>query len=201
MSGKSNAIREIREWAFTLIGAFLLVMILNTKVFATTRVQQSSMQDTLIEGQHLFVEKLTYNFVEPAKGDIIVFIENRTVEGFFEEIKVFLTDVSEVFKPTYEKTNMRLVKRIIGAPGDKVEIKDGKVFVNGIELDEPYAKGETHLRDFQIPERIPEGKYFVLGDNRGVSKDSRMFGFIDKNQVEGKAVFRFWPFDKFGSLK
>ena len=201
MSGKNLVFREIREWIVTLIGAFVLVMLLNTKVFATTRVQQSSMQDTLMEGQHLFVEKLTYKFVNPVKGDIIVFIENKSVNGFIEEIKIFMTDVKEVFKPVNEKSNVRLVKRVIGTPGDLVDIKDGKVYVNDVELDEPYVKGETNKRDFQLPVTVPYGKYFVLGDNRGVSKDSRIFGFIDKSQVEGKAVFRFWPYDKVGKLK
>ena len=201
MSEGNIVLREIREWVVTLVGAFVLVMLLNTKVFATTKVQQSSMQDTLMEGQHLFVEKLTYNFVNPVKGDIIVFIENNTVSSFIEEINIFLTDVKEVFKPVHEKSNIRLVKRVIGTPGDLVDIKDGKVYINGEELNEPYVKSETNKRDFDFPVTVPNGKYIVLGDNRGVSKDSRIFGFIDKSQVEGKAVFRFWPFDKIGKLK
>lgn len=201
MAGKNLVLREIREWVITLLGAFVLVMLLNTKVFATTRVQQSSMQDTLMEGQHLFIEKLTYNFVKPVRGDIIVFIENKSVNNFADEINIFLTDVKEVFKPVNEKSNVRLVKRVIGVPGDTVDIKDGKVYINGEAQDEPYVKGETSKRDFQLPVKVPDGKYFVLGDNRVVSKDSRIFGFIDKNQVEGKAVFRFWPFDKIGTLK
>ncbi len=201
MSGKNLVFREIREWIFTLVGAFVLVMLLNTKVFATTRVQQSSMQDTLMEGQHLLVEKLTYNFVNPVKGDIIVFIENKSVGGFLDEINVFLTDVKEVFKPVEEKSNTRLVKRVIAVPGDEVDIQAGKVYINGRELEEPYVKGETAKREFQLPVTVPDDKYFVLGDNRGVSKDSRVFGFIDRSQVEGKAVFRFWPLGKFGQLK
>ena len=201
MAGKNIVLREIWEWAVTLLGAFVLVMLLNTKVFATTKVQQSSMMDTLVEGQHLFVEKLTYNFVNPSKGDIVVFIENKSVSGFIDEIKIFLTDVSEVFKPVEEKSNTRLVKRVIGTPGDQVDIRDGKVFVNGEELVEPYVKGVTNERDFEFPVTVPSGKYIVFGDNREVSKDSRIFGFIDRSQIEGKVVFRFWPVDKFGGLK
>lgn len=202
MAGKNLITREIREWVFTILGAFVLVMLLNTKVFATTKVQQSSMMDTLTEGQHLFVEKLTYNFKEPSRGDIIVFIEDKHVENYADEIKIFFTDVSEVFKPVDEKTNTRLVKRVIGIPGDKVDIVDRKVIVNGVALDEPYIKGETFKREeFEFPVVVPFGKYIVLGDNREVSKDSRSFGFIDRNQIEGRAVFRFWPLDKFGGLK
>ncbi len=198
MEGKSIVLREIREWVVTLAGAFILVMLLNTKVFATTKVQQSSMQDTLVEGQHLVVEKLTYNFVNPQKGDIIVFIENKSVGGFLDEIGIFLTDVKEVFQPAESKSNIRLVKRIIGTPGDRVDIRDGKVFINDVELNEPYVKGDTYQRDFQFPVTVPYGKYIVFGDNREVSKDSRIFGFIDKGQIEGKVVFRFWPPDRVG---
>lgn len=198
MEGKSIVLREIREWVVTLAGAFILVMLLNTKVFATTKVQQSSMQDTLVEGQHLVVEKLTYNFVNPQKGDIIVFIENKSVGGFLDEIGIFLTDVKEVFQPAESKSNIRLVKRIIGTPGDRVDIRDGKVFINDVELNEPYVKGDTYQRDFRFPVTVPYGKYIVFGDNREVSKDSRIFGFIDKGQIEGKVVFRFWPPDRVG---
>lgn len=200
MADRGIIVREIREWVFTILGAFLLVLILNTKVFATTKVQQSSMMDTLVEGQHLFVEKLTYNFTAPSRGDIVVFIENRTVNNFGEQVLVFLKDVSEVFKPVMEKTNTRLVKRIIGIPGDKVNIADGKVFVNDKVMTEPFAKGDTYTREFEFPVIVPPGKYIVLGDNREVSKDSRSFGFIEKSQLEGRAVFRFWPFKEIGKL-
>lgn len=198
---KTYLLRELREWILTMAGAFILVMLLNTKVFATTMVQQSSMQDTLMQGQHLFVEKYSYNFVNPEKGDIIVFIENSSARSFGEEIRIFLTDVKEIFIPAEQKSNIRLVKRIIGTPGDLVDIKDGKVYINGKVQDEPYAKGETYNKDFGFPVTVPYGKYIVLGDNRMVSKDSRIFGFIDRSQIEGKAVFRLWPFEKIGILK
>jgi signal peptidase I, bacterial type len=201
MVGKNMVAREIREWVLTILGAFVLVMLLNTKVFATTKVQQSSMMDTLIEGQHLFVEKLTYDFKNPSRGDIIVFIENKYVHNYADEVNIFLTDLKEVIKPIEEKSNIRLVKRVIGLPGDKVDIVDGKVLVNGVALDEPYVKGETFKREFEFPVTVPQNKYIVFGDNREVSKDSRSFGFIDRSQLEGKAVFRFWPFDKIGVLK
>jgi signal peptidase I len=194
-------LKETAEWLITFTGAFLIVMILNTKVFATTQVQQSSMQDTLMEGQHLFIEKVTYDFSNPSRGDIIVFLDNKSVKNYFQEIKIFLTDVTEAFKPLEEKSNVRLVKRVIGIPGDVVDIKDGSVFVNGNKLNEPYTKGITFKRDMEFPAKVPKGKYIVMGDNREVSKDSRTFGFIDRSEVEGKAVFRLWPLNKVGSVK
>jgi signal peptidase I len=176
-------------------------MLLNTKVFATTQVRQSSMQDTLFEGQHLFIEKLSYDFGNPSRGDIIVFIENNHPQNYLDGIKIFLTDISEVFKPTDEKTDVRLVKRVIGLPGDKVDVRDGSVYVNGKKLDEAYTKGQTYTREFAFPVKVPVGKYIVMGDNREVSKDSRSFGLIERCQIEGKATARFWPLNKIGGLK
>lgn len=198
---KNAVFKEIGEWIITFAGAFLIVMLLNTKVFATTQVRQSSMQDTLIEGQHLLVERVSYVFKNPSHGDIIVFIESSNPKNYIEEIKIFLTDVKEVFKPVSEKSNIRLVKRIIGIPGDEVNIKDGSVFINGKKMDEPYTKGETSTMDMKFPVKVPAGKYFVMGDNREVSKDSRSFGFIERSRIEGRAVFRFWPINKAGGLK
>ena len=194
-------LREAAEWVITFAGAFIIVMLLNTKVFATTQVRQSSMQDTLFEGQHLFIDKLSYDFGNPSREDIIVFIENKQPQNYLDGIKIFLTDISEVFKPIDEKTDVRLVKRVLGLPGDEVDVRDGKVYVNGEKLDEAYTKGQTYTREFGFPVKVPFGKYIVMGDNREVSKDSRSFGFIERCQIEGKAVARFWPLDKIGVLK
>ncbi len=201
MQSSKIVLREIAEWIITFAGAFVIVMLLNTKVFATTQVRQSSMQDTLIEGQHLIIEKLSYDFGNPKRGDIIVFIEDELPSSYLDDIKIFLKDVSEVFKPVEDKSNVRLVKRVIGLPGDEVDIRDNAVYVNGQKLDEPYVKGITYSREEKFPVKVPAGKYIVFGDNREVSKDSRSFGAIDRKQIEGKAVFRFWPLDKFGGVR
>ncbi len=200
MTGRT-VIREIWEWIVVFAAAFILVALLNTAVFATTQVRQTSMQDTLLEGQHLFVEKLSYSFGDPSRGDIIVFIEDKYPENYFEKVKIFLTDVGDIFKPVERKTNTRLVKRVIGIPGDVVDIQDGKVLVNGTELSEPYAKGETFQREQPFPIRLEDGEYLVIGDNREVSKDSRSFGAIHRSQIEGRAAYRFWPMDRIGILK
>ncbi len=193
-------LREIWEWIVVFGVAFLIVSVLNTAVFATTQVRQTSMQNTLMEGQHLFVEKLSYAFGEPSRGDIIVFLEDKYPENYFDRIKVYLTDVSEIFKPVESKTNIRLVKRVIATAGDEVDIRDGKVYLNEEELSEPYVKGLTYQREQPFPLKLKDGEFLVLGDNREVSKDSRTFGVIDRRQVEGKAVFRLWPLNKFGTL-
>ncbi len=201
MTVGKRILREIWEWVVIFVTAFVLVMFLNTAIFATTQVRQTSMQDTLVEGQHLFVEKLSYLLSDPKNGDIVVFIESEYPTNYLDRIKIFLRDVSEIFKPVEEKTNKRLVKRVIGIPEDEVDIRDGQVYLNGKLLEEPYAKGQTFLRDMTFPVTVPPEKYLVFGDNREVSRDSRSFGFIERSQMEGKAIFRFWPIDKFGGLK
>ena len=108
--------------------------------------------------------------------------------------------------------NVEYIKRVIGMPGDTVEMKSGVLYINGKKVDQPFintealAKQTVFIDDFTLESltgesQVPEGKYFVLGDNRGVSKDSRMIGFIDRSAIEGKAVFTIWPFGRIGGQK
>ena len=108
--------------------------------------------------------------------------------------------------------NVEYIKRVIGMPGDTVEMKSGVLYINGKKVDQPFINTEALVKqtvfidDFTLESltgesKVPEGKYFVLGDNRGVSKDSRMIGFIDRSAIEGKAVFTIWPFGRIGGQK
>ena len=108
--------------------------------------------------------------------------------------------------------NVEYIKRVIGMPGDTIEMKSGVLYINGKKVDQPFinnealAKQTVFIDDFTLESltgesKVPEGKYFVLGDNRGVSKDSRMIGFIDRSAIEGKAVFTIWPFARIGGQK
>ena len=196
---KKLIIKGLKGWVLAAGVAFVLVMLLNTKVFALPQVEQDSMQNTLFEGQRLFLDKLSYNFHEPRKGDVIVFLENKVESGFFSGFKIYLTDMADVFKD--EKINDRLVKRVIGVPGDVINIKNSCVYVNGEKLEEEYAKGGTFTREIAFPVKVPKGKLFVLGDNREVSRDSREFGFIEFKNVEGKVRLKVWPFKEAGKVR
>jgi signal peptidase I len=198
-----KVIKEIISWTFSILGAFFIVTLLNNEVFAKVQVQQSSMENTLFNNQQLIVDKLSYNFVEPKRGDIIIFLEDEKKGTIIDDTVRTVDRMISIFnnsKNGSEKDN-RLVKRVIGVTGDEVDIKDGYVYLNGIKLEEPYVKGETIKEEFKLPIKIGENKLFVLGDNRTVSKDSRTFGLIDCNQVEGKAIYRVYPFNQIGRVK
>lgn len=149
-----------------------------TFVAQRTLVHDISMQPTLVEGDNLIVEKLSARLGGLHRGDIIVF---RVPEE-----------------------NRQLIKRLIAVEGDRVEIKDGRVYVNGEALEESYLKG-VETQPNGNPEYsnlvVQKGYVYVLGDNRPNSKDSRILGPIEAARISGRAIFRFYPFDKIGTLK
>lgn len=196
MVEKKKIFKEVMSWVYTIVGALILVTILDTKVFAMVQVQQRSMENTLHDGQELLVDKVSYDFTEPQRGDVVIFLENRIRDNSFSDFKIFLDDVTQ-----RKQENTRLVKRVIGVPGDDIDLKDGYVYVNGEKLNETYTQGTTVKQGINFPLKVSDGKLFVLGDNREVSIDSRSFGLIDKKQVEGKARLRIWPLDKISSVK
>lgn len=204
MENKKSIIKEIRGWIFSILGALFIVTLLNSKVFAKVQVQQSSMENTLFTNQQLIVDKLSYNFVEPKRGDIIIFLENEEKGTIIDDALRTVDSVVSIFnnnnKEISEKSS-RLVKRVIGVAGDEVDIKDGYVYLNDKKLEEAYTKGETINGEFKLPIKVGENKLFVLGDNRMVSKDSRKFGLIDCKQVEGKAIYRVYPLNQLGKIK
>lgn len=203
MKDKKLVIKEIRSWIFSIVGAFFIAVLLNTKVFAMVQVQQSSMENTLFSNQKLIVDKLSYNFAEPQKGDIIIFLENEENGTLVEDTLRIIGEMISTFKNGKDSSEdeNRLVKRVIGVAGDEIDIKDGSVYVNGQKLEEAYVSGETMNGEIKLPIKIGEDKLFVLGDNRRVSKDSRRFGLIDIKQVEGKAIYRVYPFNKIGKIE
>jgi signal peptidase I len=193
---KMNIGKELLEWVLYFISAIVIASFLQSQLYALTTVHQSSMQNTLFEGHMLIMDKLSYQFSQPKKGDIIVFVKNEDTKGFVNRYKVFWKDVQLRFQKDY-RTN-RLIKRVIAVGGDTIDIRDGQVYVNGELLDEPYVKGYTPGMAMEYPLEVPQGYVFVMGDNRENSLDSRSFGPISLNSVEGKAIFRIYPFSKIG---
>lgn len=179
---------EVLQWILSILLAVVLALVIREFIFEPVMVDGSSMDDTLHDRQRLFEYKLGYRFSPPQRGDIVVI---QIKEG---KIK---------YLPIPDSTEIDYIKRVIGLPGEEVDLKDGSVYINGEKLTEPYAKGITYKKDMQFPATVPEGKVFVLGDNREGSSDSREshIGFIDISKIRGKAVFRVWPIKDIGKLE
>jgi signal peptidase I len=157
-----------REWIESIIIAVVIAIIIKSFIFETVLVDGYSMLPTLTNNDRLAVSKIGYMFNGPEHGDIVVFKYPANPKLIF-------------------------IKRVIGVEGDKVEIKNHKVYVNGTVLDEPYIN-ERPLADFSEVV-VPSDTVFVLGDNRNDSRDSRYsdVGFVPRDNIRGEAVARMWP--------
>ncbi len=171
-----NIKKEVISWIKLILAAFIIAFILKTYVFQIALVNQISMEPTLHEGEILVIAKVNYLFSDPARGDIVV-----------------LKD---------ELENKYLIKRAIGLPGEVIDIRNNKVYINEKELDPDYTAAPTQDNGF-TKSKVPEGKYFVMGDNRPHSRDSRSdtVGFVNRGNIVGKAVFRIWPLNRIGIVK
>lgn len=164
----------IRELLITLLLAVLIFLGLRA-VIDSREIPSSSMEPTLQIGQRLIVEKVTYHFHDPEMGDIIVF-----------------------HPPNQPRDATPFIKRIIGLPGDRVEVKDDGVYVNGQKLDEPYIKEPAA---YTMPEvTVPDNEYFVLGDNRNVSADSHIGYTVPRDNIIGRAWLSIWPPSQWGLI-
>lgn len=185
----------LRELPILLLVAFLLAFVLRTFVLQVFFIPSSSMEETLQIDDRMVVEKVTYRFREPRRGEIVVFegdsftsvdpdaaIGQRVVRGLGQFLGVVPANARD------------FVKRVIGLPGDEVLIEGGRVFVNGTLLDEPYVVHDD-LSDYG-PVVVPEDRLFFLGDNRPNSSDSRRgLGMVQRDHVVGRSVLIVWPFD------
>lgn len=197
---KERILLEIIDYIRLILIVMVITTLLNTLLFTFSTVQQRSMEHTLHEGDVLIIEKLSYTIGSPGFGDIVVFVEDEAVAAsYFKKLLVLFEDIGSKFRPVSART--RLVKRVIGVPGDEVVVEEGRVWVNGVVLEEAYVEDPTYAKTVEYPITVPDGHYFVLGDNRDVSKDSRHFGLIAEAHIEGKALFRLAPFGKFGFVE
>lgn len=177
---KRNMRKEIRSWIVTLAVTFVCIFILKNFVIINALVPTGSMENTIMPEDQLFGNRLAYLFDDPARGDIIFF---------------YYPD-----DPDHEE---KFVKRIIGLPGETVTIIDAKVYINGDLLEEDYLKEEWVTRTGPYEFHVPEGCYFVMGDNRNTSQDARVWNnpYVAREEIIGQAGFIYYPFDRIGVVK
>lgn len=209
IEGKEK-LREVIEWIICIVIAVVLALAVRHFIFTPTVVRQVSMKETLQNGDRLVLDRWSITRGKGIeRGEIITFEapsstksthdENSPVATYTNQptgiFSKFLYYVLEVNKESY-------IKRVIGVAGDHVLIEDGKVYLNGEELKEEYlAEGmQTPRTGHYYDITVPDGYVFAMGDNRTGSKDCREFGCIPLEKIESKVLFRFWPFNKFGSV-
>ncbi|GAB4543211.1 MAG: signal peptidase I [Pleurocapsa sp.] len=162
----------------TFISAGILAFGIRACVAEARFIPSSSMEPTLEIDDRLIIEKVSYRFHEPKRGDVVVF-----------------SPTDKLREQNYKDA---FIKRVIGLPGDTVEVKNGKVYVNGEALTEKYIKDAPNYP--YGPVTVPENQYLVLGDNRNNSYDSHYWGFVPRKNLIGRATLRFWPLNRLGSL-
>jgi signal peptidase I len=163
-----------REWTETLLTTFVIFLLVELFVVQGFKVYGSCMEPNLVTGERLLGNKLIYHLKPIQRGDIVV------------------------FRPPH-KPETPFIKRVIGLPGEVIAIRNNRVYINGVFLDEPYLRNAWH--DDRPAERIPPGMLFVMGDNRDNSSDSRSWGDLPLSRVEAKAWLCYWPLPRARTLK
>ncbi len=174
-STEENPVIEIVK---TLATAFILAIGIRTLVAEARYIPSSSMEPTLEINDRLIIEKISYRFKTPQRGDVVVFSPTDKLK-------------EQNFKDAF-------IKRVIGLPGETVEVRGEKVYVNGKALREKYIEEAPEYT--YGPVTVPQGQYLVLGDNRNNSYDSHYWGFVPRGNLIGRAIVRFWPIKRLGSL-
>ena len=166
---------EIHAWTRDLLLAIGFALVIIVFLYQPVKVEGTSMAPLLSDQERIFINKFVYHFEPIQRGDVVVFW--------------YPLDRTKSF-----------IKRVVGLGGETVEIRQGQVYVNGIVVPEPYVPPQYEdLSDFG-PIRVPKDSFFVMGDHRISSNDSRLFGAVPSRYIYGRAVFAYWPVDHFGSL-
>jgi signal peptidase I len=167
--------RELRSWTRDLAVALGLALVIIIFLYQPVKVEGTSMAPLLSDQERIFINKFVYRFEPIERGDVVVFW--------------YPLDRSKSF-----------IKRVVGLPGDTIEIRAGHLYLNNKELQEPYVPASYLDGSSYTARKIPSDEFFVMGDHRDSSNDSRMFGTVPRDYIYGKAVFAYWPVTQFGSL-
>ena len=170
---KSSFVKELLQWAAAIILAAAVAIFADKFLIVNAQIPSGSMENTIMPGDRIIGNRLAYTFSDPQRFDIIIFR--------------YPDDESQLF-----------IKRIIGLPGETVEIRDGHIYINGSDTPLEDVETKEPMEGSFGPYTVPEDCYFVMGDNRNNSRDSRYWEhtFVTEDEILGKAVFRYWPVNK-----
>ena len=197
---RKSLLGETVSWILVLLIPLLTVLLLLSKVFAITTINQESMLHTLEEGDLIFCARPNFEAHPPVRGDIVLFYaDNRERGNLLWEFSMRFVDMADNWRGVDNRKNLRYVKRVIGLPGETVDLRDGMVYIDGEALSETYTITPTDQRALAFPLIVPEGAFFLMGDNREASMDSRDFGPVRIGALEGLASFRLLPIGRAGN--
>jgi signal peptidase I len=172
----SKALADVKSWLRDILFALATAVFIVVFVVQPVKVEGTSMQPRLLDQERIFVNRFIYRFTDIQRGDVVVFWYPRD-------------------------TTKSFIKRVVGIAGDSIEIKRGIVMVNGQKIEESYLKSDFRDHDSYRKVVVPPGHYFVLGDHRNSSNDSRNWGFVPRELIYGKAVFSYWPVSRIGLVE
>jgi signal peptidase I len=175
--------------------ALLLAVLVKTLAFQAFYIPSGSMEETLQIDDRVLVNKISYRFGDPQRGDVIVF--DRTPNTDESLLGALLRNLAESVGVRTPEAD--LIKRVIALPGETIEIRGNTVFIDGEPLEEPYLEDDVRTERMN-PVTVPEDEYFVMGDNRSRSQDSRFFGTVSRDEVVGRAFVIIWPTSRWGGL-
>jgi len=183
---KKSASGSVIEFVVIVAVALGLALGIQAFIVKPYRIPSGSMEPTLAIGQRVLVDRVSKHFTDFHRGDIVV----------------FKPPDESCPKPTPQKSDTNFIKRIIGEPGDRLKVIKGHAYINGKELNEPYIRPDESCPICNLPREItiPPGHFFMMGDNRGESDDSRDWGPVPKGWIIGKAFFTYWPPSRVGTL-
>jgi signal peptidase I len=204
----------LREWVEVILTAFILYLVIVTFVIQSFHIPSSSMEPTLKVRDRLFVSKFSYGLSlpfsdkkvfrrHPSRGDVMVF---RYPGDPCPRLSIRLI-APAVYFLTFKRINLDYhkdyIKRVIGLPGELLEVREGKVYINDKPLNEPYVYHSVEDLSFNHygPVTIPSDSYFMMGDNREGSSDSRVWGFLERKYIKGRALFIYWPPKRIGIIR
>jgi signal peptidase I len=180
------------ELPILIVVALILAVLVKAFFFQAFYIPSGSMEDTLQINDRVMVNKLSYRFGDVQRGQVVVFDPAST-----DAVDDAETLPAKVVRNVLESIGLAtpdsdLIKRVIGLPGETLEIRDNQVHIDGVAIDEPYLRSGVAMRDFG-PVTIPDGEYFVMGDNRNASQDSRFIGTVEESRIIGRAFVIMWP--------